>query len=210
MTTLPPQPAAAAGPPAPAYPATLTFALPERIARWRPFLHWILAIPHYVVLGLVGIGLFFVLIAAWFCGVVLGKVPAPLLGFLAMALRYSARVGAYVYFLTDQYPPFDLTVGTADSGRYPQVRFDVVPQVDGRSRLTIFFRALMIIPHYVVLYFLSIAAGVLVFIGWFAVVFTARWPEGLRDFVVGYLRWSQRVSAYYVLLTDEYPPFSLD
>jgi hypothetical protein len=42
------------------------------------------------------------------------------------------------------------------------------------------------------------------------VVFTARWPEGLRDFVLGYLRWSQRASAYYVLLTDEYPPFSLD
>jgi hypothetical protein len=153
---------------------------------------------------------FLVLLAAWLCGVVLGEIPRPLLNYLSMLLRYNARVSAYIYFLTDQYPPFDVTLDTADPGRYPQVRFDVVPQVDGRSRLTIFFRALMIIPHYVVLYFLSIAASVLVFIGWFAVLFTARWPEGLSDFVLGYLRWSRRAAAYYVLLTDEYPPFSLD
>lgn len=210
MTTQPPSPAAPVGPPAPAYPATLRFALPDRVGRWRPLLHGILAIPHYLVLLLVGIGAFFVLVAAWLCGVVLGKVPAPLLGYLAMVLRYQARVTAYIYFLTDHYPPFDLTVGTSDDGRDPQVAFDVVPQVEGRSRLTIFFRGLMIIPHYVVLYFLGIAASVLLFIGFFAVLFTARWPEGMRDFMVGYLRWGQRAAAYYVLLTDEYPPFSLD
>jgi hypothetical protein len=210
MTTLPPQPAAAAGPPAPAYPATLTYDLPDRVARWRPLVHWLLLVPHFVVIVVLTIPLYFVLIASWFCGVVLGKVPRPLLNYSAMYLRYNASLTAYYYFLHGTYPPFAFAADTTDPGRDPHVRFDVEPQVEGRSRLTIFFRAIMVIPHFFVLYFLGIAAAVLTFIGFFAVLFTAHWPSGLREFVLGYLRWAQRVGAYYLLLTDEYPPFSLD
>ncbi len=49
----------------------------------------------------------------------------------------------------------------------------------------------------------------MLFVAWFAVLFTGRWPEGMRNFVVGFFRWSTRVNAYYYLLTDVYPPFSL-
>ena len=66
------------------------------------------------------------------------------------------------------------------------------------------------IPHYIVLFFLWIAAIVVVIITWFAILFTGRYPRGMFDFVQGVIRWGVRVVAYaFVLVTDRYPPFSL-
>jgi hypothetical protein len=65
------------------------------------------------------------------------------------------------------------------------------------------------IPHYIVLLFLGLAAVFVVIISFFAVLFTGKWPEGFRTFVVGVQRWSLRVGAYVLFLRDEYPPFSL-
>jgi hypothetical protein len=66
------------------------------------------------------------------------------------------------------------------------------------------------IPHYIVLFFLWIAAIVVVIIAWFAILFTGRYPRGMFDFVQGVIRWGARVGAYaFVLVTDRYPPFSL-
>ena len=66
------------------------------------------------------------------------------------------------------------------------------------------------IPQVIVLVFLFLASAVAVLIAFFAVLFTGRWPEGLRDFVIKVMRWGLRVQAYFLLLTDEYPPFALD
>ncbi|MDQ3045304.1 MAG: DUF4389 domain-containing protein [Chloroflexota bacterium] len=67
------------------------------------------------------------------------------------------------------------------------------------------------IPHLFVLPFLWIAVGIRVFLGWFAILFTGRYPRGLFDLVEGVLRWKSRVNAYALYLTtDAYPPFSLD
>jgi hypothetical protein len=81
---------------------------------------------------------------------------------------------------------------------------------DRLSRLTTFFRYFMAIPHAICLYFLGIAAGVVVFISWWAILFTGRYPRWAFDFVSGYLRWATRAQGYSLLLTDRYPPFSLD
>ena len=78
------------------------------------------------------------------------------------------------------------------------------------SRLTTFFRPLMAIPHLVVLYFLGLAAGVVLVISWFAILFTARYPKALFDYMTWYWRWSTRVNGYMYLLTDKYPPFTGD
>jgi len=76
------------------------------------------------------------------------------------------------------------------------------------SRLTTFFRFLMLIPQIIVLYFVGIAAGVVTFIAWWAILFTGKYPKGMWDFMVGYMRWSTRVNGYAMFLTDKYPPYS--
>jgi len=77
------------------------------------------------------------------------------------------------------------------------------------SRLTTFFRLVMVIPHIIVLWALGIAAGIVVFIAWWAILFIGRYPEWAFNYVSGYIRWYARVMGYYLLVTDKYPPFSI-
>jgi hypothetical protein len=77
------------------------------------------------------------------------------------------------------------------------------------SRLSTLFRPILAIPQLIVLYFLALAAWVILLVAWVAVVITGRYPVGMFDFIAGYLRWSTRVSGYLFLLTDKHPPFSL-
>jgi hypothetical protein len=79
-----------------------------------------------------------------------------------------------------------------------------------QDRLTVAFRLILAIPHLIALYALGIAASVIVVIGWFAALFTGRLPAFAADYLSGYLRWYFRVRAYLLLLTDSYPPFTLD
>lgn len=117
-------------------------------------------------------------------------------------LRFSNRVGAYLTLLDDHYPSTDEEQAVHLDLPYPDAR-----QLNQWLPLV---KWLLAIPHYVVLFFLSIAAVVAVIIAWFAILFTGRYPRGLFDFVVGVIRWSNRVTGYaVVLVTDEYPPFSL-
>lgn len=77
------------------------------------------------------------------------------------------------------------------------------------SRLTTFFRIILAIPQLFILYFLGIAAEVIVFLSWWAIIFTGHYPKSFFDFVTWYWRWSTRATGYYLyLLTDKYPPFS--
>ncbi len=76
------------------------------------------------------------------------------------------------------------------------------------SRLTTFFRIIMVIPQIVVMYFLAIAACVILFLSWWAILFTGRIPVPFFDYLAWYMRWATRVNGYMYLLTDKYPPFS--
>jgi hypothetical protein len=82
--------------------------------------------------------------------------------------------------------------------------------VEKRSRLTTFFRLILAIPHLIAVFFYVLAAEIVTFIAWFALLFTGRYPQGMYDFVAGALRYGTRVCGYAFLLTDEYPPFSGD
>jgi hypothetical protein len=86
----------------------------------------------------------------------------------------------------------------------------IAEYVEPRSRLTTFFRLLLAIPHFIVLYVWGIVTAIAVFIAWFAVVITGRYPAGLYSFVGGFLRYATAVYGYVALLTDEYPPFGSD
>jgi hypothetical protein len=82
--------------------------------------------------------------------------------------------------------------------------------VEKRSRLSTFFRWLLVIPHLIVVAFYGIAAWVVIIVAWFALLFTGRWPQGMYDFVAGFWRYATAVHGYWYLLTDDYPPFGPD
>ena len=199
----PTSPVAAGG-----YPVTFTFDPPEKIARWRIIGNIILAIPQFIVLYALSIVAEVLAIVAWFAGVITGKIPEGILGVIAMTLRYNARVTLYALFLKEEYPPFSFATSFADPGDDPRVKVDFTPNLDKRNRLTIFFRLLLAIPQFIVLVILAIVMEIVVVIAWFAVLFIGHWPTGLQNFVIGFERWSIRLSSYTYLLTDEYPPFS--
>jgi len=76
------------------------------------------------------------------------------------------------------------------------------------SRLTTFFRLFMLIPQYIVLYFISIAGIIIWFLSWWAILFIGRYPKTFFDFIVWWFRWQTRYAGYAYLLTDKYPPFN--
>lgn len=117
--------------------------------------------------------------------------------------RFSARVGAYLFLLTDRYPSTVEKQSISLDIDYPNVKEDL-------NRWLPIVKWLLAIPHFVVLGVLILAAMFVSIIAWFAILFTGRYPKGLFDFVVGVGRWTTRVNAYaFLLVTDQYPPFSL-
>jgi hypothetical protein len=117
--------------------------------------------------------------------------------------RFSARVGSYLFLLTDQYP------STTDE-QAAKVEIDY-PEAEQLNRWLPLVKWLLAIPHYIVLLFLGIGVIVVTIIAWFAILFTGSYPRGMFNFVVGVFRWGLRVQAYaFLLVTDKYPPFSLD
>jgi hypothetical protein len=190
-------------------PTSLQFDPPETINRWRPLVQWFLAIPHLIiayVLGLVSEVLAFV---AWFIIVFTGRLPEGLANLQAMCLRYTHRVNFYAGFLVAEYPPFTFDSVAADPGDMARVRVDFRPQLENRNRLTVAFRLILIIPVILWLVLIGIAAAFVYLIAFFAVLFTGKWPSGMRDFVLSVVRYSLRVSSYMTLLDDQYPGFSL-
>ncbi|MGO9411969.1 MAG: DUF4389 domain-containing protein, partial [Spirochaetia bacterium] len=118
--------------------------------------------------------------------------------------RFGLRVGAYFALLTDVYPSTDEEQVVHAKIEYPNVQKDLKAGLP----LVKWFLA---IPHYIVLAFLGVGAIVVVIIAWFSILFTGRYPRGLFNFVVGVAQWGLRVSASaFLLVTDEYPPFSLE
>jgi hypothetical protein len=192
------------------YPATFTFDPPDHIANWRPLVHWLLAIPHFVVVYALGIVSEVVAVISWFAIVITGELPAGLANFQALYLRYYLRTATFAGFVREEYPPFTFATTPADPADDPRISVNVVPQLTDRNRLTTGFRFILVIPQFIVVALLGIALWVVGLIGFFAVLFTGRWPAGLRDFALGVGRWWLRVQAYWLLLTDEYPPFATD
>jgi hypothetical protein len=118
-------------------------------------------------------------------------------------LRFTNRVGVYVALMNDRYPSTDEQQSVHLDFGYPDARHDL-------NRWLPIVKWFLAIPHYVVLFFLSIGAVFAVIVAWFAILFTGRYPRGIFDFVEGVIRWHNRVAGYaFILVTDRYPPFRL-
>jgi hypothetical protein len=192
--------------------------------RLTTFFRLILAIPHIILVGGVGLGVVssqndssttsgfgeggllgavagFLAVISWFTIVFAGTHIIGIRQFCSFYLRWKTRATAYVMLLEDAYPPF----GDAP---YP-TSVEIVAPVGPRERLTVFFRLILAIPHFIVLIFIFLAWCFTTVLAWFAILFMGAYPAGMYDFAVGSLRWLVRVEAYLLLLVDEYPPFSL-
>jgi hypothetical protein len=163
-------------------------------------------IPHGIalaVMGLVGAILSFV---SWWAVLFTGKYPRSLFDFQVGLLQWNARVNARMLNLVDGYPAF----GT--SAQDNNVKVNVV-YPESLSRGVLLLRAFLgmfyvMIPHGICLMFRGIATYFVVFIAWWAVLITGKYPKGMFDFVVGTIRWATRINIYMGFLTDKYPPFS--
>jgi hypothetical protein len=118
--------------------------------------------------------------------------------------RFSMRVGAYFQLLDDTYPSTDEQQSVWLELDYPDAQRDI-------NQIMPLVKWLLAIPHFIVLLFLGVAAFFVLIYAWFAILFTGRYPRGAFDFIVGVNRWYMRVMGYaFLMLTDRYPPFSLD
>jgi hypothetical protein len=216
-TNVPPEPRDSV----PGYPLTFSVDYPDRpLNRLTTGLRFLWIIPIGIVLGAVSgatysvhgrTGVILVFTTAGgllFLGPLLmilfrQKYPRWWYDWNLELLRFSNRVTAYGLLLRDEYPSTDEHQAVHLDVPYPDAQRDL-------NRWLPLVKWLLAIPHYIVLFFLGIAAFVVVIIAWFAILFTGTYPRGMFDFVVGVSRWQNRVAAYaYLLLTDQYPPFRL-
>lgn len=189
------------------YPVQAEVVTPPEIERWR-VLQWFAAIPHFIVLYFLNIAAEIAAVIAWFAILFTGEYPPGIWDFVAGVQRWQWRVVTYAFFLHEKYPPFQLDSGQTDPATEPAL-FAVSKPVE-RNRLTCALRLIWAIPAVLVNGVILFVAEIVIVVGWFVVLFTGRWPEGMRKFVVGALRWNLRVYAYLYLLIDEYPPFSME
>lgn len=208
------------------YPLRLTGELSPRLNRGLWLVKWLLAIPHFVVLFVLWVGLAVVSVVAFFAIIFTGRYPRALFGYTAGVLRWSWRVGFYSHSAlgTDRYPPFTLR----DVPDYP-ARLEIdYPESLSRGLVLVKWW-LLALPHYLIVAVFTGGAwsawtgngrdwiwssggliGLLVLFAGVVLLFTGRYPKSLYDFVLGMNRWVFRVAAYAALMTDAYPPFRLD
>jgi hypothetical protein len=209
----------------PTYPLRLTGRLSPQLSRWRWLVKWLLAIPHFIALIVLGAGFVGVSVVALFAILITGRYPRRLFAYNVGVMRWSWRVGFYANSAlgTDTYPPFTLK----DVPGYP-ARLEV-DYPESLSRRLVLVKWLLGVPHYLVVAVFAGGAsaawsgtgsdwlwssggliGLLVFFAGVTLLVTGRYPRPLYEFVLGMNRWVYRVAAYAALMTDTYPPFRLD
>ena len=187
------------------YPVSFDVEGPAEVSRLSTFFRIILLIPVALFLGIIGsIGagglLGGLLLAHWITILIRGRPVGWICRAIVAIQRFALRAYTYFFLITDKYPPFE--------GDW-NVSFEVDQTERIQRKQLVIWKTLASIPHIIALVVLWFAVIVCIVISWFAILFTGRFPLGLRGFITGWLRWSARVGAYWMSLRDEYPPFSL-
>ncbi len=218
------------------YPVDLEIDPPVQQGRWGGFFRLLLAIPALLLAAALGGGLSFnspsgsagaqreeaygfyaasiggvaaaVAFLAWFAILVRRREPRGLRDLTAYALGYGAQATGYLLLLTPRYPSSDpaLAEPYSELPEHP-VRLTVEGGLE-HSRLTVFFRLLLTIPHFIWLLLWGIAVFFAVVVAWFAALFTGRVPGGLHRFIAAYIRYSIHVFAFVQLIGRRFPGFT--
>ncbi len=173
--------------------------------RLTTFFRLFVAIPWLIVAALYGFVAQFAAFFAWFAIVFTGRYPEGLYRFNVGYLKMLSRVNSFTYLMTDDFPPF----GGEDEPAYP-IQVGVAPPLDTYSRAKTFFRLIIGIPVMLLAYVQSLILTVVAFIAWFAILFTGKFPIGLFEPARSANAYLTRAGAYFLLLTEDWPPFSLE
>ncbi|MCI0583496.1 MAG: DUF4389 domain-containing protein [Chloroflexi bacterium] len=207
---MPPPPAAGRT----GYPVRVTFDRNQEINRlWGiPFfgmlVRWLLLIPHFLVIMVLGIASGLSLLVTWIPILFTGRFPVWALDLYELTYRWFVRVSAYFFLMTDAYPPF-----SGDAPYPADVTIDApreINQLWGIPLLGAWVRGLLTIPQAIVLFFLGIGIGFALLVIWLPVLVNGRFPQLGYDLFGGYLRMSTRVSIYTLLVPVPYPPFGIE
>jgi len=199
----PPPPGPPATPLAERYPVAFDVQYPDGLSRLSTFFRGFLVIPLALVFGLLQYFANTALLLGWMTVFWRKKYPRWLFHGLSGSLDYSARGWSYAFLLSDKFPSFsrDESLVSLD--------FDEPPSGYLSRWRVLFWKWLLLIPHFIVLWFLMLGVVVVTVIAWFAILFTGNYPRGMFQFSVGVQRWYYRVIAYFASFNDRYPPYAL-
>jgi hypothetical protein len=186
---------------APTKSLAMFLILPERSKqrRWTVLLRAFLAIPLTVVTILVAIATEVCVVVGWFAALVIGRVPKFVRTIVTVFLRLSVRLGAYLFLLTDRFPPF-----TMDD--VPQYGVSIaVPPASRMNRAAVLFRVILVIPAAIVARLVGLGAYVLSVFAWVAALVTGWLPKPVHGVYQAFIRYEMRVIGYFALLVPTYP-----
>ena len=187
----------------------LEFHADPHITRWRPLVQWLLAIPHLMIASALRSLRQVLTLISFFTVLFTEQIPRPLFDAIVMTYRYEWRAMSYAFFMHEDYPPFDFELSSEDDGVEPHTSLRL-SYPEHLERWKPLYKWFLAIPHYFVLVGLFIVACLGIVAGFFAVLLTGEYPEGIRNFLVSAYRYALRVEAYVGFLTDRYPPFNLE
>lgn len=167
-------------------------------SRWTVLIRFILAIPHMIVLALVGIAATVVMVISWFAALFTGRLPDWAADFLRGYVAWQTRLTGYLQLLTDRYPPFAFV-----SSEYP-VRITFPPRTQ-LNRAAVLFRIILVLPVMILSSVVSYGWFVLSIILWLIVLIAGRMPATLFLATSATLRYQVRYQTYLVMLTSAYP-----
>ena len=184
-----------------------TFSMPwqERQSRLTTFFRWATAIPSLVWLAIWSIALWVTVPISWFALLFTGRYPESLYELHASWARYATHTYGYAYLGTDHWPGFS---GSPDVDH--PVRLGIGPPLPAYDRLKVGLRLIFMIPVVLIAYAMNLVAQIAAFISWFAILFTGKQPRGVYSMLHLGLSYQQRALPYYLLLTEDWPSFTVD
>jgi hypothetical protein len=175
----------------------------ENPNRWITGFRLILAIPWFIVASVYITAAFIVAFLAWFAIAFTARYPRGLYNFNAGILRFLGRANAFFYLQTDQWPSF----GFDQDPSYP-IRVDTDPPLERYSRAKTIFRLILGIPVMFMIYLIASLYPIASVVAWFHIVFTGRTSAGTHNVLTYGLTYQLRVTAYFLLMTETFPPIS--